>query len=168
MVWETASEINNDYFLIERSWDGISYESLGQIKGSGTTTLPHKYSLTDDAPLLGTSYYRLTQVDFNGENETFPPRPFTYSINGSEMKLVQFGPNPFIDELSLLVQFPNNTQLRAELFTIDGKKIWETVQEVSAGRESFILRPDVRNSGVYHLRLSSAEGKSLLVKLVKR
>jgi hypothetical protein len=168
LVWETASEINNDYFLIERSWDGISYESLGEIKGSGTTTLPHKYSLTDDAPLLGTSYYRLIQVDFNGEHETFPPRPFKYSIDGTEMKLVQFGPNPFKDELSLLIQFPSNTQLRAELFTIDGKKIWETQQEVYAGRESFSLKPDVRTSGVYHLRLSNTEGKSVLVKLVKQ
>ena len=168
LVWETASEINNDYFLLERSWDGVTFEFLGRVNGSGTSTLSHHYSFTDDAPFLGTSYYRLTQIDYNGEKETFPPRPFTFSLDGTEMKLLQFGPNPFIDEISLLIQFPNNTQMRAELFTIDGKKIWETEQEAAAGRASYLLNPDVRASGVYHLRLSNSEGKSLLVKLVKR
>jgi hypothetical protein len=168
LMWETASEINNDYFLIERSWDGISFEILGRIKGSGTTTVPHRYSLTDDAPLPGISYYRLTQIDFNGEKETFAPRSFIYTLDGTEMKLVQYGPNPFIEELSLLMQFPNNTTLSAELYTLDGKKIWHTMQDVYAGRESFSLHPDIRNSGVYHLRLSNSEGKNLLLKLVKR
>ena len=84
------------------------------------------------------------------------------------MKLLQYGPNPFIDELSLLIQFPNNTQLRAELFTIDGKKVWETEQDATTGRASYTLNPDVRASGVYHLRLSNSEGKTLLLKLVKR
>ncbi|MBK9637551.1 MAG: T9SS type A sorting domain-containing protein [Bacteroidetes bacterium] len=168
LIWETASEINNDYFILERSWDGNNFEFLGQVKGSGTTTMPNKYSFTDDSPLLGISYYRLTQIDFNGEKEIFPPRSFSFSLEGTEMKLLQFGPNPFIDEISLLIQFPNNTQLRAELFTIDGKKVWETEQEATAGRESYTLNPDIRSSGVYHLRLSNSEGKSLLLKLVKR
>lgn len=168
LLWETASELNNDYFLLERSWDGMQYEQLGRIKGAGTTSESSKYSFTDDAPFLGTSYYRLTQNDFNGEKEIFAPHSFTYSLDGTEMNLLQFGPNPFIDKISLLIQFPNNTKLRAELFTIDGKKIWETMQDASVGRASYTLNPDLRSSGIYHLRLRNSEGKSLLLKMVKR
>ncbi|MFN0188977.1 MAG: T9SS type A sorting domain-containing protein [Bacteroidia bacterium] len=167
-IWETASEFNNDYFILERSWDGIVYEYLGQVKGYGTTTVSHKYSFTDDAPYLEISYYRLTQVDIYGEKEIFAPRSFTYSLEGTEMKLLQYGSNPFKEAISLLLQFPNNTLLRAELFTIDGQKVWETIQEASAGRASYTLNPEVRASGIYHLRLSNSEGKSLLLKLVKR
>lgn len=165
--WKTASETNNDYFLLERSWDGLQFELLSRIKGAGTTSTPHQYQFTDDAPFLGTSYYRLTQIDFNGETDTWPSRTFQYDVSGTKMKVLQAGPNPFEEDIVLLMQFPNQTQLRAELYTIDGKRIWETMQEVSAGREAFTLHPDVSSSGVYHLRLSTRDGQSVMMKLVK-
>lgn len=168
LQWETSSEKNNDYFLIERSWDGLEYEFLGRVKGYGTSMVVHRYKFIDDIPHLGISHYRLSQYNFDGEVQIFEPTEFTYKLSNTEMKLLQFGPNPFIDEISLLMQFPNTTQLRAELFTVDGKKIWETLHGVSAGRESFSLRPEVSSSGVYHLRMSNSEGKAVMTKLVKR
>ena len=166
--WETSSEINNDYFLLERSWDGYGYEFLGRVQGAGNSNIERRYQFTDDAPLMGTSYYRLTQIDFNGASETFSPRTILFSLEGTEMKILKLGPNPYSDEISILMQIPNATQLQAELFTLDGKKVWHTMQDVNEGREVFILRPDVRASGVYHLRLRNSEGVSLLTKLVKR
>ncbi len=66
LTWETDSEINNDYFLIERSVDGKQFESLGNVPGNGTTDETQSYSFTDQSPLLGSNYYRLQQVDLNG------------------------------------------------------------------------------------------------------
>jgi hypothetical protein len=66
--WETASEINNDHFEIERSSNGADFEKIGTVDGHGTTTVLHKYSLLDQKPLSGLSYYRLKQVDFDGES----------------------------------------------------------------------------------------------------
>jgi len=168
LQWETSTEKNNDHFLIERSWDGLEYEILGKVKGYGTSLVVHHYKFIDDIPHLGTSLYRLTQYSSDGEAQIFSTHEFIYKLSNVEMKLLQMGPVPFIDELSVLMQFPTNTQLRVELFTIDGKKIWETLQEVSAGRESFRLMPDVRASGIYHMRLSNTLGQNLLVKLIKR
>ena len=70
-AWETASEINNDYFIVERSADGSNYVSIGTVKGAGNSTYVSYYSFTDEEPLSGNNYYRLKQKDFDGA--------FTYS-----------------------------------------------------------------------------------------
>ncbi|MES2567304.1 MAG: lamin tail domain-containing protein [Bacteroidota bacterium] len=63
--WATATEINNDYFTIERSGDGLNFESLLKVKGAGNSTNQINYSVTDEEPINGISYYRLKQTDFD-------------------------------------------------------------------------------------------------------
>ena len=67
--WETRTEIDNDYFDIERSTDGSNFDKIGQVQGNGTTNEVHTYQFTDELPKSGVNYYRLKQVDFNREYE---------------------------------------------------------------------------------------------------
>lgn len=69
--WATAIELDNDFFTIERSTDGINFSSIAEIEGKGTYSGTSKYSYTDLRPVSGTSYYRLTQTDFDGTSKTF-------------------------------------------------------------------------------------------------
>ncbi|WP_299821067.1 T9SS type A sorting domain-containing protein [uncultured Pontibacter sp.] len=69
--WKTASEQDNNHFVVERSADGHLFEGIGLVNGTGTSSRTNSYTLTDEHPLNGTSYYRLKQVDTNGK--------FTYS-----------------------------------------------------------------------------------------
>ncbi|MBD1397353.1 T9SS type A sorting domain-containing protein [Pontibacter sp. JH31] len=69
LSWSTASEIDNDKFVIERSQDGKIFKAIGEVKGKGTTNLLNTYSFADKNPVNGTNYYRLKQMDFNGEFE---------------------------------------------------------------------------------------------------
>jgi len=64
--WETASELNNDYFEVQRSIDGIQWQSIATLNGSGNSSSSVFYREQDSSPLRGLSYYRLKQVDFNG------------------------------------------------------------------------------------------------------
>jgi hypothetical protein len=65
--WTTASEINNAWFEVERSADAVDFESILQQVGAGNSSLIRNYQDLDKQPLLGVSYYRLKQVDFNGD-----------------------------------------------------------------------------------------------------
>ena len=67
--WTTLSEVDNDFFTIERSSDGVTFEPIAYIRGRGTSYKTNDYSVSDDQPLSGRNYYRLKQTDFNGQFE---------------------------------------------------------------------------------------------------
>ena len=66
LSWITASEINNDFFTIERSLDGINFTNIGNMDGAGNSSSLLNYSFTDFSILSGYVYYRLKQTDFDG------------------------------------------------------------------------------------------------------
>ncbi|MGB4973936.1 MAG: T9SS type A sorting domain-containing protein, partial [Cyclobacteriaceae bacterium] len=66
LSWVTLSELNNDYFTVERSTTGVEFEEIGTVKGAGTTYERNNYQYTDQRPYAGVSYYRLKQTDYDG------------------------------------------------------------------------------------------------------
>ncbi len=74
LQWATASERNNDKFVVERSADGLTFTALQAVAGRGTTAVGQAYTYRDAAPLPGLSYYRLRQVDFDGASTYSPVR----------------------------------------------------------------------------------------------
>ncbi|MFZ2904901.1 MAG: T9SS type A sorting domain-containing protein [Cyclobacteriaceae bacterium] len=91
--WTTASELNNDYFTVERSADGETFSTVGEkIKGAGTTNQARSYNLVDQSPLYGTSYYRLKQTDFDG---TFSfSKIISVTYDGPVFPVMNVYPNP--------------------------------------------------------------------------
>ncbi|MEO6490855.1 MAG: T9SS type A sorting domain-containing protein [Ferruginibacter sp.] len=97
--WKTESELNNHHFNIERSENANSFIKLGEVGGSGTTSMRHMYSFIDDFPVNGRSWYRLQQVDVDGYSKysnivpvKFGERPTCEispnPISGSEMNII--------------------------------------------------------------------------------
>ena len=66
LSFSTASETNNDYFTIERSGDGRSFDAIGEIKGAGNSNQELSYEFVDESPLAGINYYRIKQTDYDG------------------------------------------------------------------------------------------------------
>jgi len=83
--WTVASQVNNDYYEIQRSIDVEQWETIEKITGAGTNNTQMHYSIIDDNPILGISYYRLKQTDYNGESETF--NPISIIINSTEKEI---------------------------------------------------------------------------------
>ncbi len=117
--WITASEVNNDYFTIERSRDLTNWEVVGMIKGSGTTSIATEYSLTDFSPLKGVSYYRLKQTDFDGSFEYFAPQAVTTTKIAEELDFKVLK-NPD----SWTVALPDEQVYQVEVYTLSGYKIF--------------------------------------------
>jgi len=89
--WITASETNCDYFTIERSRNGIDYDSLYTVNGNGNTTQYSFYHFEDEKPLRGHGYYRLRQTDYDGTTTYAEPRHVYFDDAGENYK---FFPNP--------------------------------------------------------------------------
>jgi hypothetical protein len=134
LKWTTDSEWNNDYFEVEKSQDALHFSSLGTVQGQGTTNSPTDYLFKDEQPVIGTNYYRLKQVDFDGTTTYSDIR--TVVLESSEMLY----PNPASDILILQ---------SAEAFTITD--MHGRTLEVSSVRAESHTQIDVRglSSGVY-------------------
>lgn len=99
VTWATASEINNDYFTIYRSADGVSFENIGVVAGAGNSNQTLDYSFIDCDALSGISYYRLKQTDFDGHFENSKIVPV--SCIDEVLRDIKVYPNPVTNELTI-------------------------------------------------------------------
>ncbi len=122
--WTTATELNNDYFTIEKSKDGSTFEFAAKLKGAGNSYSILNYSTIDDNPYKGVSYYRLKQTDYDGK--------FSYS----NIIAVEFNP----DNTSIFAVYPNpiNTGKTLNLSIIGkiGEEVVVIVHDV-IGKENY-------------------------------
>lgn len=91
ILWETESEINNDYFQLEKSNDALTWELLEIVDGFGNSNTLKSYSVIDTRP-FETTYYRNRQVDLNGDETVYGPIAVSRSIAKNERCTVH--PNP--------------------------------------------------------------------------
>jgi hypothetical protein len=163
--WVTATEINNDYFNIERSPDAINFTSISTINGTGNSTQTLSYSIIDDTPLVGISYYRLKQTDFNGET--------SYSnieaIEFIKMNDFEIYPNPNNGEDFSFQINNNNAEVLVVVYDMLGKEMYSKVIVIDEnGKDVYAIDPSRKlNPGVYLIIATSSNKiykKRLIVK----
>lgn len=116
--WWTETELNNDFFTIERSLDGIHFEAIAYMKGAGTSLEPLHYKIYDYDPYLNiVSYYRLSQTDFNGQTRFHDIR----SIKPTKINKVKIFPNPSNGTIHITGDY--NTLLASKLYDTSGREI---------------------------------------------
>ena len=118
--WITSSEINNDHFEISRSNDGINFEQVSIVAGSGNSTQRHEYKFVDEHPYPGLSFYRIRQVDYDGVSEEYGP--FSVHLNSKIKTLTvdNISPNPFVDHLAIDINSPLEGSLSIEIISQTG------------------------------------------------
>jgi len=139
LEWTTSSEINNDYFTIEKSSDAYNWEKVSNIKGNGNSNNYKYYSEIDNNPYLGTSYYRLKQTDFDGK--------YTYSkiIAVSNNKNINF--NIFPNPTKGIVNIISDEEFNYRIFNSLGKTIEKSI------KTSENMKIDIYNDGIYYIQL---------------
>lgn len=102
--WETASELNNDFFTIEFSIDAVEFAELTIIEGAGTSTEPQNYRYTDFSSHTGIIYYRLKQTDYDGNFSYSETVPVVFAehheARTEDIKFVVY-PNPATDHITI-------------------------------------------------------------------
>lgn len=117
--WTTTSEINNEFFTLERSENGRDFEEIGIIKGAGTSYQIINYDYVDVDYLEGISYYRLKQTDYDGTFAYFDIA--TVKTDGSSRIKVNIFPNPSSDFVAIQVNDLVRNEITIELFDVTGK-----------------------------------------------
>jgi len=166
IFWTTTSEINNDYFTIERSTDGFDFEPIATIDGAGNSSSTNQYSFIDDNFPGGTCYYRLKQTDYNGQ--------FNYvdviSVNCSsnlEFELINMIPNLAKENLYVIFKDGIEEPIYINVYDMIGKKIY-TEQVISKyGINKTQLDMTYFSSGVYFINISNGK-KNFAEKIEKR
>lgn len=143
LTWTTSSEINNKGFEIERSFDGVNFETIGFVMGNANSNRLNKYTYIDDNH--ESAFYRLKQIDFDGK--------FDYSnvisVLGNDI-LIDITPNPFNN----MIEINSNGNLtNVEVLDLTGKIL---LTEVINGSK-ITLNTTSLNNGVYFLRINNGE-----------
>ena len=156
--WSTYSEINNDYFTIEKTKDGVHWFEVARINGNGNTNQVHRYSSIDEDPYSGKSYYRLKQTDFDGRFDHFTPLSITIQISQSEFVVY---PNPSNGRISIEISSGfDNDEIMIRIFSLDGNLLYSksvTQEATEASRKFQIDVSEEIPSGVYIIQLRSEQ-----------
>jgi len=157
--WSTASELNNDYFLIEKSVDGTVYSEISRIDAAGNSNVVNNYKFIDAQINESIAYYRLSQVDYNGNKTELITRAL---VCDKKSTLYSVAPNPFYDRVLI-----NGLSENIEMV------------EVSNTEGAIVFKDDFKNisnstinigflrSGLYMLRIYLINGETRQFKLVK-
>lgn len=149
LSWTTASELNFDYFSLQRSPDGTSFKEIAQIKGNGTTSQMHTYAYEDEDPIIGRSYYRFTSVDFDNYQQTFK----VLSVDYQGEKRFYVTPNPSDGStLGLGFNFANDADAQVIIYD----NLGSVIGTYRVAGSSTINVDTTLKSGVYLAKYSSS------------
>ncbi len=125
--WKTATQINNDYFIIEKSKDAVNWQQIVMTKGLGTSYTPTEYIEADYSPYNSINYYRIKQVDTDGEYKYSGIVAVNYS-NMVKTKEPIIYPNPLQIKEQLNIQFPSwNDEVLVVLRNMQGEEVFSKI-----------------------------------------
>jgi hypothetical protein len=147
--WTTASELNNQGFKIEHSFDNENFSQIGFVPGFGTTTEMKSYSFVISDAAAGINYYRLKQLDFDGTTTIFNsvevdgPVPNTFVLN-------QNHPNPFNPSTTISFSLPVEANVNIKLFNMLGQEVAQIAEkDFQAGNHNIEFNAAELSSGAY-------------------
>jgi Matrixin/Secretion system C-terminal sorting domain len=152
LTWATASELNNDYFTLDRSADGLLFKEMAVVPGAGTSIEERRYQWLDEHPLPGDNYYRLRQTDYDGKTTlsnvevvAFEDAPEAFDIY----------PNPAGNGPAHLYFTTAATTGAAEvnIFNVSGNIVSEFTWNISPGSNKFSLPVDDFSDGIFLVQI---------------
>ncbi len=154
--WTTATEKNNDYFVLERSHDAVNFKEIARVAGAGNSIEPINYAYTDFGVRNGDNYYRLVQFDYDGTSTTSEIIVANCLGTDGEPEVLAY-PNPFGDDLTLRFENFGNIQATVEVYDMLGRMVHTQKINCSQNDYEVVLRLAGLSDGTYNVRISAKE-----------
>jgi hypothetical protein len=152
--WSTASETNSAHYNILRSSTANDFVKINQVSANGTTSNVSNYSFVDETPLPGINYYKLQQVDFDGNSELFGPVSATISVPKTDFTIAKEGAN-----LVLSIYAAKALNGKLEVTDLNGKTNHTQTVALAKGFNKILLPVGRLPKGLNVVVLNTAEGK---------
>jgi hypothetical protein len=162
LSWSTASEINNDYFSVMRSSDGIHWKSISFIDGSGTRNQISTYHFTDEHPETGVNYYKLIQVDFDGAAAESPVR----YITNKGVDLFTLKSN-VIENAALQLNIKGDKEMLLTVSDALGRILYSHEADPEISSTLTIVLGTYSENGVYYLSAVSGDQRQTSIFIMK-
>jgi alpha-tubulin suppressor-like RCC1 family protein len=164
--WATATEIDNSYFVIERSYDGLNFEVADRIEGNGNSDEVLHYAYTDRGIAQGSEvvYYRLHQFDYNGASDYSDVRKVSFGMNSLDKLSIAIYPNPFTSDVYINVSTLSGAEATIKVANLSGQQLLERSLNTTQSIEKVDLSSLPK--GIYFVHVTSATGTTI-VKVIK-
>lgn len=161
--WMTVSELNSDYFVVERSADGLDFVPVNTIDAAGNSNVNLSYEINDFEPVNGVTYYRIKQVDSNGEFVYTEVR--SVQIENKYDQLTLF-PNPANDKITVTFYASEKEDFSLQLVDATGRLVYVNSITSNAGMNAVDLDLTLINRGVYFVSITN-KNETLQSKFIK-
>jgi hypothetical protein len=157
VTWSTLSEFNNDYFVVERSIDGVTYTAAGTVKGAGNSSTLRTYNFTDPTLSAKVVYYRIRQVDLDRKQNI--SSTVSLRLDGIRIKNYTAYPNPFTTSLRIQLESAAQELVQVRLINTTGQVLRTLSVNIQKGDNTIVL-PQMESvkTGLYYVELLSSEG----------
>lgn len=163
LYWTTASEDNCKEYVVERTVNFKDYIDIGRVKGAGHSTALLNYKLFDESPAEGNSYYRIKQIDFNGNVDYTKLVAVRFSVGGPELSIV---PNPATEKASLVYNAAGSFPSVLKITDMQGQLVMSREFISKEGTNQYSLDMNQLAKGIYSAQLL-VDDQSMISRLVK-
>ena len=159
LEWQTNSEINNDYFTIEKSTDAIHYDFLARVNGAGNSNAPLSYNYTDINPGTGIKYYRLMQTDYDGTISNAGLIAVDCIMDNAIIQNFKIYPTLLSSaQNQLTIELPYEDEyFSVRVFSVDGKEITNAKLLNLSLNKHIIETPFNLVPGIYYVKIYSVK-----------
>ena len=163
--WETATEINNKGFELQRSINGKDFSQIAFVNSkaeNGNSNAVLNYSFNDDKPLNGTNYYRLRQLDLDGK-EFISNIVVLKSASITKAEISKVYPNPVKEQLNIILNTPNSERVSIRISDLVGKTIFQKELQTNQGDNTVQFNISQLSRGTYLIKVYSSSNSEMSI-----
>ncbi len=153
LKWATATEDENEYFSVESSLDGINFTEIGRVDGNGTTIVMHNYQFLDKDASSGTTIYRITQHDYNGQ--TTSTNTISLTRGEATFGIQSINPVPAVSTVNVVATFvKHTTRVEVNIYNVAGKLMDTQLVDGTEGINTITFNVANYTSGMYLVKIT--------------